>query len=163
LRKLPIGYDRYLRNSSRVARTMWSAAMFATLLGTDRAIEDHIHLSDQLVRIAIDRGFVPPDNEVPVRFDWPAKHLDKWIVDQRGPKGGDADFLLSVMAPRVPAMSPVFPAYKTVEGPLFAVVILESGRFVISRQDRRGVSEVQDADAVARSFEQFLAGLSKEH
>lgn len=129
--------------------------MFATLVGTDSGNEAHRMLFDRLCAIAIERGYVPPVDTVRVQ---PDGSLRGWSLEQRGPQGREADFYLAVTAPRVPGISPIFPVVKTIEGPLFAVVVLAAA-FVVSRQDRRDVAEFKDPDSVASQFQQFLAGL----
>lgn len=132
--------------------------MFATLVGTDTGDTRHKAVFDQLYQIASERGFLPPHNPVRIR---PDGRLDGWSLEQKGPYGDSADFLLAVTAPRIPGMSPIFPVFKTIDGPLFAVVVLESA-FVVSRADRRDVSELKDSASVARSFGEFLDKLPKQ-
>lgn len=129
--------------------------MFATLVGTNTRGTEHAALLDRLCGIANDRGFVAPDSLIRIQPDGP---VQDWSLEQRGPRNEAADFLLAVTAPRVPGISPIFTVFKTIPGPLFAVVILESA-FVVSREDRRDVSEVKDADSVVASFGEFLDGL----
>ncbi len=131
--------------------------MFATLIGTNTGGTEHRAIFDRLCAIAIEREFVPPDVALRVQADGP---LDGWSLEQKGPPNPEADFLLAVTAPRVPGISPIFPVFKTVSGPLFAVVVLESA-FVVSREDRRDVSEVTDIAAVATSFQSFLNWLPR--
>jgi hypothetical protein len=131
--------------------------MFATLIGTNAGRTEHRALFERLRAIAVDRGFAAPDQDVPVQADGP---LAGWTLEQKGPPDRKADFLLAVTAPRVPGMSPIFPVFKSISGPLFAVVVLESA-FVVSREDRRDVSEAKEAATVATSFQSFLDGLRR--
>ena len=131
--------------------------MFATLIGTDTGGAEHRAIFDRLYGIAIGRGFAPPGASRRVQPDGP---LDGWSLEQKGPADGEADFLLAVTAPRVPGISPIFPVFKTIPGPLFAVVVLDSA-FIVSREDRRDVSEVKDLASVETSFESFLGGLER--
>ena len=131
--------------------------MFATLTGTDTGATGHLVVFDRLHGIATARGFVAPDTPLRVQPDGP---IADWSLEQKGPLGGGADFLLAVTAPRVPGISPIFPVFKTVSGPLFGVVVLNSV-FVVSREDRRDVSEFKDITAVAMSFEEFLGALAR--
>ena len=131
--------------------------MFATLVGTNSCSSDYRGLFDRLYAHAISRGFVPPDSKMPVRADGP---IEGWTLELKGPRDLNADFLLAVTAPRVPGMSPIFPVFKTISGPLFAVVVLDSV-FVVSRQDCRDISETKDASSVATSFECFIEGLPR--
>jgi len=132
--------------------------MFATLIGANTGDTGHRKLFDRLNAIAIESGNNPPDAVLRVQPDGP---LDGWSLEQKGPHDQSADFLLAVTAPRVPGISPIFPVFKTISGPLFAVVVLESA-FIVSREDRRDVSEVKDADLVVKSFEEFLEWLAKQ-
>jgi len=86
--------------------------------------------------------------------------IEGWTLELKGPPDLNADFLLAVTAPRVPGMSPIFPVFKTISGPLFAVVVLDSV-FVVSRQDCRDIAETKDASSVATSFECFIEGLPR--
>ena len=97
--------------------------VFATLIGTNSGAIEHQALFDRLRGIAIARGFIPPDASVCIQADG---SLAGWSLEQRGPRDREADFLLAVTNPRVPGVSPIFPVSKTISGPLFAVVVLES-------------------------------------
>ncbi|MHB2154372.1 hypothetical protein ACX8XN_08235 [Calditrichota bacterium GD2] len=131
--------------------------MFATLLGTNTDHTEYRSVFDQLRSVAIERGFAPPGEDVRVQADGP---LEGWKLEQKGPADLKADFLLAVTAPRVPGISPIFPAFKNISGPLFAVVVLDAA-FVVSREDRRDVSETKDIASVVASFESFLDGLRR--
>jgi hypothetical protein len=131
--------------------------MFATLIGTNADPTEHRPLFDRLHSIAVARGFATPDADVPIQADGP---LEGWTLEQKGPHDRKADFLLAVTAPRVPGMSPIFPVFKSISGPLFAVVVLDSA-FVVSREDRRDVSETKEAATVETSFRSFLDGLRR--
>lgn len=131
--------------------------MFATLIGTNTGKAEHKTLFDQLCAISIERGFAPPEAAVPIQGDGP---IQGWMLEQKGPTDRKADFFLAVTAPRVPGMSPIFPVFKTISGPLFAVVVLDSA-FIVSREDRRDVSEDKDAASVATSFQSFLDWLQR--
>ncbi len=84
--------------------------------------------------------------------------MDGWQIEQLGPYDERADFMLSVLAPRVLGVSPIYPVYKTVSGPLFAVVVLPSV-YGISRDDRRDFYEVASEDSICEDFGDFLSGL----
>ena len=129
--------------------------MFATLIGTNTGGTEHQEVFYRLHAIAIERGFIPSNTAVQIQPDGP---LDDWSLEQKGPPDLRAEFFLAVTAPRVPGISPIFPVFQTIAGPLFAVVVLDSV-FVVSREDHRDVSEVQDLAAVLTSFESFLEWL----
>ena len=130
--------------------------MFATLLGTDKVNQTaHRSLFNRLYAIALGRKFVAPDAAAPIQADG---SLVGWTLEQMGPRVEDADFFLAVTSPRVPGISPIFPVFKTIAGPLFAVVELDAA-YILSRDDQRDVVEVKDAASVARSFESFLDDL----
>jgi len=129
--------------------------MFATLIGTNTGRAEHQALFDRLHAIAIEQGFEPPDATVPVQADGP---LEGWTLEQKGASDLNADFVLAVTSPRVPGTSPIFPVFKNIGGPLFAVVVLDLA-FVVSREDRRDVAEAHDAASVTTSFQSFLDGL----
>jgi hypothetical protein len=130
--------------------------MFATLCGSDTGTQSHLEVMEQLRGVAVGQGFVPPDEELPVRADQGSLH--GWSIIQLGPRNRLADFVLAVTAPRVPGMSPIHPVAKDIEGPLFAVVVLDS-HMVVSRADRGDVAGAADLAAVTVSFSEFLAGL----
>jgi hypothetical protein len=131
--------------------------MFATLVGTDTGRMDHQSLFDDLRAAAIALGFEAPAVRAPIQPDGP---LDRWTLEQQGPPDRKADFLLAVMAPRVPGVSPLFPVFKTISGHLFAVVVLDSA-FLVSREDRRDVEEVDSQASVAKQFQAFLEWLQR--
>ena len=131
--------------------------MFASLVGTDRGDTEHRTLFERLCTLAVERGFAQAEITVPIQPDGP---LEGWSLEQRGPRHDRADFFLCVTAPRVPGISPIYPVFKTITGPLFAVVVLPSA-FVVSREDRRDVTESKDAEDVVASFGQFLDGLGR--
>lgn len=126
--------------------------MFATLVGSNIGATNHRELFDRLCGIATELGFAAPDASVPLQ---PDGSLAGWALEQKGPRGQSADFFLAVTAPRVPGISPLFPVLKTISGPLFAVVVIESA-FVVSRADRRDVSELKDQNSVCASFTEFI-------
>ena len=130
--------------------------MFATLCGTDSGTQQHLKVFDHLREIAVGLGFQPPEHQFPVRADQGS--LSGWLIEQLAPRDRSADFYLAVTAPRNPGCSPIHPVYKEVMGPLFAVVVLDTG-MVVSRADRGDVSGAADLDAVAASFGEFLRGL----
>ena len=130
--------------------------MFATLCGSDTGTRSHLEVMEHLRGLAVGRGFVPPEEELPVRADQGS--LRGWSITQLGPQSRRADFVLAVTAPRMPGMSPVHPVALDIDGPLFAVVVLDSG-MVVSRADRGDVAGAADLAAVAVSFSEFLAGL----
>lgn len=129
--------------------------MFATLVGANICSSGYRGLFDRLYAHAISRGFVPPDPKMPVRADGP---IEGWTLELKGPRGLNADFLLAVTAPRVPGLSPIFPVFKTISGPLFAGGVLDSV-FVVSRQDCRDISETKSyrSDCMAASCPSSMA------
>lgn len=126
--------------------------IFATLVGTDTASSRYESVFTQLVQVAIDQGFDPPDT--PSRIRPNQLPLEGWTLEQTGPRGNEADFLLAITAPGVPSISPI-PCKRAIDGPLFAVVVMDSF-FTVSREDRRDVSEYQDIESVVNSFRLFL-------
>jgi len=128
--------------------------MFATLVGSDRDIPSARKLLDRLSDLALQRGFARPDSDLPVRGDGQGS-VAGFEAELRGPLSGSADFLLAVTAPRFGGMSPIYPFMKTVDGPLFAVVMHDSW-YVVYREDERDVSEAQDSDTVEQAFADFL-------
>lgn len=133
--------------------------MFATLCGSDTGTRRHQEVMEPLGRIAVGRGFVPPDSELPVRADWQWQgSLREWSIEQLGPRNGQADFMLAVTAPRLPGTSPIWPFFKVIDGPLFAVVVLDSG-MVVSRADRGDVTGADSLETVVALFTGFLDGL----
>ncbi len=126
--------------------------MFATLIGTDTASSRYESIFTQLIKIAIDQGFNPPDTLHRVRPN--QLPLEEWKLELKGPGGNKADFLLAVTAPKVPSIAPI-PCEQTIDGPLFAVVVMDTF-FIVSREDRRDVSEYEDVDNVVCSFKSFL-------
>ncbi len=129
--------------------------MYATLVGTDTGDTRHRALFERLCAIAAKRGFVAPDASLPVAPDQTS--IRGWSLELRGPADGDAQFLLSVTAPHAPSISPL-PVMKTVAGPLFSVMVMDS-YLLVWRQDHRDVSEFKEPAAVERSFASFLDGL----
>src|SRR5437879_6005449 len=129
---------------------------------------EHRALFETLCEVATRRGFRPPDTTLRVQRD--QIPLDGWSIEQRGPGDGKADFLLAVTAPKVPSISPV-PVMKTVSGPLFSVIVMDT-YFGVWRERlasagspaRRetavgGFSEFKDSVHVLKEFEQFLESL----
>jgi hypothetical protein len=131
--------------------------MFATLVGTNTVSTQYKSVFKRLFEIALARGFEPADTTLRIQRD--QTPLNGWTLEQNGPAQGKADFLLAVTAPKVPSISPI-PVSKTADGPLFAVVVMDSF-FVVSREDRRDVSEFKDSAQVEKSFEGFLNSLKK--
>ena len=129
--------------------------MFATLIGTNRKTDDHRILCADLCKIAVRRGFAPPVRTLRVQQD--QIPLDGWQIEQRGPAGAKADFLLSVTAPMVPGVSPI-PVKKTVAGPLISVVVMP-GFFGVWRDDVRDYSEHKEISRVVDEFDEFLDSL----
>jgi hypothetical protein len=112
----------------------------------------------RLCDIAIAHGFEPPDTTQRVQRD--QTPLEGWNLEQKGPSDGKASFFLSVTAPKEPCLSPI-PIKKTIAGPLFAVMVMDSF-FVVSREDRRDVSEFPNRGGVENSFEEFLKTIKQE-
>lgn len=129
--------------------------MFATLVGTNTVSIQYQTVFKRLLEIAIASGFEPPDTALRVQRD--QTPLDGWTIEQKGPRDGNADFLLAVTAPKVPGISPI-PVMQTIDGSLFAVIVMDSF-FVVSRDDQRDVSEFEDSARVEKSFEEFLKSL----
>ena len=129
--------------------------MYATLTGTDRDSKDHTAVFNRLCDIANLAGFSPSEEELRVVPD--QMPLNRWTLTLKGPRDEDADFLLAVTAPSAPNISPM-PVQKTVEGPLFAVVVMESF-FGVSRQDRRDYAEFTSVEEVEAQFSGFLKEL----
>ena len=133
--------------------------MFATFVGTDKGGSRHEDVFWSLYAIAVERGYVPGNSELQVEPDGP---MDDWVVKQIGPEDGQAEFFLAVTEPQIPGCSPIFPVQKTVSGPMFAVVVLDSS-LTVFREDRSDVLDVNDTAAVAESFESFLRELPAPH
>lgn len=131
--------------------------MFATLAGTNTGATEHRRLFNRLCVIATERKFVPPDTSLHVQRD--QIPLDGWSLEQKGPADKEADFLLAVTAPEVPSISPI-PVMKTVSGPLFSVIVMDSF-FGVWREDRPDVSEFKEIAPVVRAFEEFLDALQE--
>ena len=129
--------------------------MFATLVGTNRPSSECEAVFTSLCELAIAHGFTPPDTNLPIRRD--QVPLDGWSLVQKGPANGKADFFLAVTAPQVPGIAPI-PIQKTVSGPLFAVVVMDSC-FGVSRADQRDFAEHEDGSSVVVAFEEFLGSL----
>ncbi|QYO65297.1 hypothetical protein [Leptolyngbya sp. 7M] len=127
--------------------------MIVTIKGTDTKDRSlHEPIFDKLLTFAVEKGFEKPDVALPVIADGP---LDGWTIEKYGPAYGNAEFVLAVTSPKVPGISPIFPVRKSIEGPLFAVVVLDSA-FVIYREDAGDVIEVHDIDSVLQNFKLFL-------
>lgn len=126
--------------------------MFATLVGTNTGSTQYESVFKRLYEIALARGFEPPNTTLRIQRD--QRPLNEWTIEQKGPADGKADFLLAVTAPKVPSISPI-PCMKTVDGPLFAVIVMDSF-FVVSREGQRDVSEFKDSTSVEKSFGEFL-------
>jgi hypothetical protein len=133
--------------------------MFATLVGTNTQNAAARSLLTQLQALASSAGFEAPTDSLRVRPDGPT---EGWVVELLGPASQRADFMLSVLAPKVPGISPIYPFYKTIDGPLFAVTVLPRA-FGISREDRREFAEVATTEDVCREFEEFLCAGVKTH
>jgi len=132
--------------------------MFATLFGTNTVSTQYEAVFKRLCEIAIVGGFTPPDTSLRIQHD--QTPLDAWTLTQRGPADGKADFFLAVTAPKAPSIAPI-PCMKTVSGPLFAVVVMDSF-FVVSREDQRGnIAEFKESASVEKSFEEFLESLKQ--
>ena len=131
--------------------------MFATLFGSNTNSTQVESVFRSLCEIAVAQGFEPPNTKLNIRADQIS--LDGWNLEQKCPASGKADFFLAVTAPKVPSMSPI-PIKQTVEGSLFAVVVMDSF-FVVSREDRRDVSEFKDKVNVENSFKSFLRSIPK--
>ncbi|MDO9288248.1 MAG: hypothetical protein Q7T83_05610 [Thermodesulfovibrionales bacterium] len=131
--------------------------MFATLVGTNTGSSKHRTIFDKLYNVAIEHGFIPPDTPIHVQPDGP---LNGWSLEQKGHIDMQADFILAVTEPRVPGISPIYPVFLSISGPLFAVVVLDSA-FVVSRADRRDVSELKDSIDVENSFTSFIRALPR--
>ena len=132
--------------------------MFATLVGTNTGPTQFQSIFDRLCEIAVAAGFRPPDSTHRIERD--QVPLDGWTLEQKGPSDGKASFYLAVTAPKIPSISPI-PVMKTIEGPLFAVMVMDSF-FVVSRQDQCRVSEFKDGASVEKAFEEFLKTITKE-
>ncbi|SMH34519.1 MULTISPECIES: hypothetical protein [Cyanophyceae] len=130
--------------------------MFATLVGTNRQTNDHIDLLSQLIPIAKDLGFEPPDLEHEAVADQGS--LAGWSSELRGPSSNTCEFFLAVTAPNVPGMSPIHPFRKTFNGPMFAVVV-NDGWFLVSRSDHGDVTEFKTNSDVVDAFANYLEKL----
>lgn len=129
--------------------------MFATLIGTSTGLPEHKVIFDSLCEIATGRGFLPPDTRLHIQRDQIS--LEGWSIEQGGPADGKADFLLAVTAPKVPSISPI-PVMKTVSGPLFSVVVMDTFFGVWRGGD---FSEFKDSAQVLRTFGEFLDSLEQ--
>lgn len=128
--------------------------MFATLAGTDKSASIHQPVFERLCAAAVARGFVPPDTSHRVR---PNQHpLDKWQLELRGPSDGGAAFFLAVTAPRIPGIAPI-PVTQTIDGPLFAVVVMPTFLGVSADRD---FTEYKDTSDVVTRFNAFLDSLT---
>jgi len=132
--------------------------MFATLVGTNTNSTQFESMFGSLCEIAMANGFLPPDTSIRVQSDQIS--LENWTLELKGPADKKADFLLAVTAPKVPSMSPI-PVKKNVDGPLFAVIVMDSF-YVVSREDQRDVTEFRDSIGVEQSFLAFLQCVSGE-
>lgn len=126
--------------------------MFATLVGANTSREIG-QLFDRLCAVATLRGFVEPDTTLPVRPD--QIPLNGWSLELRGPRHLRADFFLAVTAPKVPSMSPI-PVSKTVDGPMFAVVVMDD-HCVVWSEYGRDVRGAREDSEVVELFESFLS------
>jgi hypothetical protein len=128
--------------------------MFATLAGTDTSAPIHQPVFERLCEAAVARGFVPPDTSHRVRPN--QLPLDKWLLELRGPCGGEAAFFLAVTASRVPSIAPI-PVTQTIDGPLFAVVVMPTFLGVLADRD---FTEYKDTADVVIRFNAFLDSLT---
>ena len=126
--------------------------MYATLVGSNTQNTAARSLADQLKAIAATGGFDAPSESLRVRPDGPT---EGWDIELLVPASQRADFMVSVLTPKVPGISPIYPFYKTVDGPLFAVIVLPRA-LGISREDRCDFIEVATAEEVCREFTDFL-------
>ena len=78
---------------------------------------------ERLCEIAIAHGFKKPDSRHRIQRD--QLPLDGWTLEQKGPSDSKAPFFLAASAPKVPSMLPI-PILKTKDGPLFAVIVMDS-------------------------------------
>ena len=127
---------------------------FATLAGTDTPSPIHQPVFERLCAAAVARGFVPPNTALPLRPNQLA--LGDWSLELLGPSSGRAAFFLAVTAPRVPGISPI-PVTQTVDGPMFAVVVMPTFLGVSADRD---FTEFKDASAVVDRFNVFLDSLA---
>jgi len=125
---------------------------FATLAGSDTPSAHHQPVFEHLVAIAVARGFVPPDASLPIVPD--QVPLDGWSLELRGPSGGRAAFLLSVIA-GLPGIAPI-PVRQTIDAPLFAVVVMPTFLGVFAEGVDRDFREFTDVSAVVVRFNAFL-------
>jgi hypothetical protein len=128
--------------------------MFATLVGANTESVKHESIFEQLCEIANTRGFRPGDATLHIQPD--QMPLAGWSLLLRGPSDGKADFLLAVTAPKVPSVSPI-PVRKTVSGPLFSVVVMDTFFGVWQQGD---FSEFKESESVLKAFDKFLSSLS---
>ncbi len=64
--------------------------MFATLCGSDTGTQRHLEVFEHLRKIAVGKGYDPPNEDVPVRADQGT--LRGWSIIQMGPRSRQADF-----------------------------------------------------------------------
>lgn len=131
--------------------------MFAIIVGANTENQIHAKVFEQLFRIAVEKGFEAPTIDLPVRAEGP---LGGWALEHKGPLTNPADFVLAVTAPRVPGMSPIYPVYLSIEGPIFAVVVLDSV-FSIWSKGSPDVIEVENTSLVLKAFHSFLKQFAK--
>ena len=132
--------------------------MFATLVGTDTQKDTYREIFERLCSIAIAHGFTLPNRNYHIQSNQTS--LVGWTLEQKGPPDGNASFYLAVTAPKMPGMAPI-PITKTIEGPLFAVMVMDTF-YTVSRQDRSNICEYRDSAAVEKEFEGFLESFEGE-
>lgn len=128
---------------------------FATLVGTNTANTSHRVLFSRLCDLAVSKHFRLPDMVRHVQPD--QEPLKDWELELKGPPNGAASFFLAVTAPKIPGMAPI-PIQKTIEGPLFSVIVSPSG-FAVFCGDSRDVLEFKDEVGVEKEFGKFLDAL----
>jgi hypothetical protein len=130
---------------------------FATLLGSNRTDDRLKPIFGRLHEIAVKAGFQQGDSPIQIHRD--QIPIDDWDLEQLGPDGDTAAFLLAVTAPRSPSISPL-PIRQTIHSPLFSVVVMPE-YFGIWSEGRPGDTfiETKDERTVEDEFRQFLSGM----
>ena len=82
-----------------------------------------------------------------------------WKAECFVPDSKECDFILVVLAPMELGISPIWPFYLDISGPLFSIIIWEDS-FIVMEEEKDPVT-LRSADEIEKFFAKFVHGKKK--
>ena len=86
--------------------------------------------------------------------------LHGWSIEFFVPIDRKADFLLAVIAPKTPSISPI-PITQTISASLFSVIVMDSSYGI--GQEGRDFKTVKNIEEVKTEFSEFISSIGRQN